>query len=176
MITIIYDDVCMARDPNTARKGFESLQEVLMSTQVESIPDERWFTLMKMVLMQPPDITLQVSRISSLSLIGRMFLTLMPVLSNRKENWSRLEDFTIAVATMASENLRSGRASPLFETTVHTVTNICNVMSISGFSDGPQGVNFCQWISETLLYELEKVGACGGEASMLAAARSSKPK
>eukprot|EP01082_Thalassiosira_pseudonana_P012873 g11568.t1 g11568 contig6:110020-115493(-) len=112
MITIIYDDVCMARDPNTARKGFESLQEVLMSTQVESIPDERWFTLMKMVLMQPPDITLQVSRISSLSLIGRMFLTLMPVLSNRKENWSRLEDFTIAVATMASENLRSGRASP----------------------------------------------------------------
>lgn len=176
MITIIYDDVCMARDPNTARKGFESLQEVLMSTQVESIPDERWFTLMKMVLMQPPDITLQVSRISSLSLIGRMFLTLMPVLSNRKENWSRLEDFTIAVATMVSENLRSGRASPLFETTVHTVTNICNVMSISGFSDGPQGVNFCQWISETLLYELEKVGACGGEASMLAAARSSKPK
>ena len=68
-------------------------------------------------------------------------------------------------------NLQSGRAKPLFETTVQTVTNVVNVLSLSGFNDG-EGGNFCAWVGETLLCELERVGACGGETSLMAAAAS----
>ena len=90
----------------------------------------------------------------------------MPELSNQKEHWSELEEWTIMVASMVSENLRYGRATPLFETTVQTVTNVVNVMTMSGFKVG-EGVNFCAWVGETLLYELEKVGACGGANSVM---------
>jgi brefeldin A-resistance guanine nucleotide exchange factor 1 len=161
MVTLIYNDVCLSQDIKTAEKGFQSLQEVLLSTKVESIPADQWLTLMQMTCTNPPIITLQGSRISSLSLIGRLFLTLMPELSNQSDNWPQLEDFTLQVSKMVGDNLRSGRSTPLFETTVQTVTNMCNVISMSGFNNG-QGINFCAWVGDTLLSELEKVGACGG--------------
>ena len=85
----------------------------------------------------------------------------MPELSNQKANWSELEDWTICVASIVNDNLQAGRSTSLFESTVQTVTNVVNVMSMSGFNDG-EGVNFCSWVGETLLYELEKVGGCGG--------------
>merc|ERR1719203_25050 len=116
---------------------------------------------LRMVASNLPSITSQEARISSLSLIGRLFLILMPNLSNQKENWSELENWTICVASIVSDNLQAGRATPLFETTVQTMTNVVNVMSMSGFNEG-EGVHFCAWVGETLLYELEKAGACGG--------------
>eukprot|EP00956_Cyclotella_meneghiniana_P043318 scaffold264106_cov96-Cyclotella_meneghiniana.AAC.1 len=67
----------------------------------------------------PPDITVEASRIDSLNLIGRLFLTLMPTLSKR-ENYAQLEDLTLEVAKLVRENLRSDRSSSLFEITVHT--------------------------------------------------------
>jgi brefeldin A-resistance guanine nucleotide exchange factor 1 len=161
MVSIMYNDVCLSEDTKTSKKGFESLQEVILSTKVDSIPDEDWLTLMNMTCKTPPVIMLQGCRIDSLSLIGRLFLTLMPELSNRKENWAQLEDCTLEVAKMVGENLRSDRSSPLFEMTVHTVSNMCNVMSMAGFNTGT-GINFCSWVGDTLLCELEKVGACGG--------------
>merc|ERR1711957_664853 len=140
------------------------------STKVESIPVTKWFTFLNLVATQPPSITLQEARICSLSLIGRLCCTLIMELSNKKENWSQLEDWTICVASIVSDNLQAGRASPLFENTVQTVTNIVNVMSMSGFNKG-EGGNFCTWVGETLFYELEKVGACGGATSMVASPR-----
>ena len=56
--------------------------------------------------------------------------------------------------------------------TVHTVTNMINVMSMASFNEG-QGINFCSWVGETLFNELEQVGACGGvDESLIAAAGS----
>ncbi|KAL3781675.1 hypothetical protein HJC23_007307 [Cyclotella cryptica] len=102
--------------------------------------------------------------------VANLFLTLVPALSNYSENWAQLEEFTFAVAKMAAESLRLGRATLLFEATVHTVTRLCNVMSIDVFNNC-HGINFCSWVGETLLTELEKVGACGGlDASVLVAA------
>jgi len=172
MVAAIYNDACLAQDGATAKKGFESLDGMVLSTKVESIPVAKWFTFLELVATNPPSITSQEARVCSLSLIGRLFLTLMPELSNQKENWSQLEDWTISVASIVSDNLQAGRATPLFETTVQTVTNVVNVMSMSGFNEG-EGVNFCAWVGETLLYELEKVGACGGATSMMAATRGS---
>ncbi|KAL7540223.1 hypothetical protein ACHAXR_009956 [Thalassiosira sp. AJA248-18] len=170
MVTAIYNDACLSQDGVLAKKGFESLQGIVLSTKVDALPVAKWFTFLQLVATNPPDITSQEARISSLSLIGRLFLTLMPELSNQKENWSELEDWTICVASIVSENLQAGRATPLFETTVQTVTNVVNVVSLSGFNQG-DGVNFCAWVGETLLYELEKIGASGGATSMMAAAR-----
>jgi len=173
MVTAIYNDSCLDVDGATAKKGFESLQGVVLSTKVKSIPMAKWFAFLDLVATNPPSITSKEARVCSISLIGRLILTLMPELSNRKENWSKLEDWTICVASLVSDNLQAGRATPLFETTIQTVTNVVNVMSMSGFNEG-EGVNFCAWVGETLLFELEKVGACGGETSMMAATRGYK--
>jgi hypothetical protein len=126
------------------------------------ISDDQWLTLMEMACKTPPDISMQAARIDSLNLIGRLFMTLMPKLSNQKENWAQLEDYTLAMSKSVGENLRSGRSTPLFEITVHYVTNLCNVMNMSGFNDDGKGINFCSWVGDTLLTELEKVGASGG--------------
>ena len=166
MVTAIYKDACLSQDGTTAKKGFEALQGMFISTRVDSLPVVKWFTFLRMVASNPPTVESQEARISSLSLISKLFLTLIPELSNKKEHWSELEEWTIMVASMVSENLRYGRATPLFETTVQTVTNVVNVMTMSGFKVG-EGVNFCVWVGETLLYELEKVGACGGANSLM---------
>lgn len=174
MITAIYNDACLSQDETIAKKGFESLQGMVVSTRVDSLPVSKWCAFLQMVASNPPTIESQEARIGSLYLISRLFLTLMPELSNQKENWSELEDWTIRVASIVSENLRFGRATPLFETTVQTVTNVVNVMTMSGFNVG-EGVNFCAWVGETLLFELEKVGACGGANSTMAASREKNP-
>jgi hypothetical protein len=161
MVSAIYNDVCLSHDGITAKKGFESLQGMVISTRVDSLPVAKWFKFLSMVASNPPIVESQEARISSLTLISRLFLTLMPELSNQKENWPELEEWTIRVASIVSENLQYGRATPLFETTVHTITNVVNVMTMSGFNEG-EGVNFCAWVGDTLLYELEKVGASGG--------------
>ena len=167
MVDAIYIDACLSQDGTTAKRGFESLQGVVMSTPVDSLPVSKWFAFLKQVATNPPSIEVEEARISSLSLIGRLFLTLMPELSNSKENWSMLEEWTISVASIVSDNLQAGRASSLFETTVQTVTNVVNVMSMSGFNEGnEEGVNFCNWVGETLLFELEKSGATGGVYSI----------
>ena len=166
MVAAIYKDACLAQDNTTAKSGFESLQGLVLSTNIESIPVVKWFIFLNLVATQPPSITSLEARVCSLSLIGRLCLTLIPQLSNQKENWSQLEDWIMNIALIVSDNLQAGRASPLFETTVQTVTNIVNVISMSGFNEG-EGVNFCVWVGETLFYELEKVGAGGGATSML---------
>ena len=164
MVTAIYKDACLSQDDNIAKRGFESLQGIVLSTKVESIPVGKWLDFLDMVASNSPSISVQAARISSLGLIGRLFLTLMPELSNAKENWSQLEDFTISSASVVNENLRAGRATTLFETTVEIVTNVVNVLSIAKQMSmaAAEGGSFCAWVSETLLYELEQVGACGG--------------
>jgi hypothetical protein len=169
MVTAIYNDACLSTDETTAKKGFESLQGMVVSTPLESMPVPKWLSFLRMVASSPPGIDCPGARAHHLSLAGRLFLTLVPDLSNQKENWTELEESTIAVAAIIRNNLQSGRAKPLFETTVQTVTNVVNVLSLSGFNDG-EGGNFCAWVGETLLCELERVGACGGESSLMAAA------
>ena len=164
MVTAIYNDACLSSDGRVAKRGFESLQGIVQSTKMDSIPVERWLNFLEMVTSNPPSLSKHEARISSLQLIGRLFLTLMPTLSNEKEIWSQLEDFTISSALLVHENLRSGRTTTLFESTVQTITNVVNVMSMPKEISiaNVQGENFCAWVSETLLFELEQVGACGG--------------
>lgn len=164
MVTAIYNDACLSPEDNVAKRGFESLQGIVLSTKVDSIPVGKWLDFLDMVASNSPRILAQAARISSLGLIGRLFLTLMPELSNEKDNWSQLEDFTISSASVVNENLRAGRATALFETTVEIITNVVNVLSIAKQMSlaTAEGGTFCTWVSETLLYELEQVGACGG--------------
>ena len=177
MVNAIYNDACLSEDGSTSKKGFEALQGIVISTRVNSLHVAKWFTFLRMVVSNPPSIEVDTShegRMSHLSLLSRLFLTLMPELSNEKENWSELEELTISVATIVSDNLRYGRKTPLFETTVQMVTNVVNVMTMPGFKVG-EGVNFCAWVGETLLYELEKVGASGGANIAIVSARGMNP-
>ena len=99
MISVIYNDVCLSEDEKSSKKGFESLHEVILSSNMDLIPHDQRLTLIQMACTNPPSIR-HPSRIDSIIFIGRLFLTLMPELSNQTENWAQLEDFTIEVAKM----------------------------------------------------------------------------
>jgi hypothetical protein len=177
MVNAIYNDACLSEDGITSKKGFEAIQGMVISTRVDSLPAAKWFTFLRMVVTNPPSIEEaphHEGRMSHLVLLSRLFLTLMPELSNERENWSELEECAIATATIVSDNLRYGRKTPLFETTVQMITNVVNVMTMPGFKVG-EGVNFCAWVGETLLYELEKVGASGGANIAIVSARGMNP-
>ncbi len=100
MVTAIYNDACLSTDETTANRGFESLQGMVVSTPLVSLPVSKWLTFLRMVASNPPSINTPGARVHHLSLVGRLFLTLMPDLSNQRDNWSELEESTIAVAAI----------------------------------------------------------------------------
>ena len=78
------------------------------------------------------------------------------------------------MAVLVGENLREGRrgkVSPLFESTLQSVTFLCNHLVSENFSGNPE---YGIWVSDTLFSELEKVGAGGGSSKNLAATKSSE--
>jgi hypothetical protein len=90
-------------------------------------------------------------------------------LSGDRGNWEDLSDIVNQMVILVGENLREGRrgtVSPLFESTLQSITFLSNHMVSEEFTgDAEYGV----WVSETLLSELEKVGAGGGSIKNVAA-------
>ena len=90
-------------------------------------------------------------------------------LSKNRDNWEDLTDIVNQMAVLIGENLREGRrgtVSPLFESTLQTMTFLCNHMVSEEFTGDHE---YGGWVSDTLLSELEKVGAGGGAMRNVAA-------
>jgi len=78
------------------------------------------------------------------------------------------------MVVLVGENLREGRrgtVSPLFESTLQSITFLSNHMVSEEFTGDTE---YGSWVSDTLLSELEKVGAGGGSIKNVAATRTSK--
>jgi hypothetical protein len=172
-VAVAVYSVCRSSDPEVSRHGFECYQRIICRTAVGEIPDEKWIAIMYLMVNKQPPVVADISRGNTFAVLGQLVVAVVPELSHRPDNYDDLVDLIGQVAALARENLRHGRrgsVSPLFEKTLQTVTYLSNHMMTDEWKGEPE---FSAWASETLLAELEKVGAAGASLKNQAAVKPS---
>jgi len=168
-VTVAFYSVCRSEDPNVSRQGSDCFQRFVMSTDVESLPEDKWISILFLIVDKQPPVEAHEARVNTFAILCKVLLMTVGVLSGRKSNWDDLNDIISQTADVAGENLQEGRrgtVSPLFESTLQAVTFLSNHMVSSEFEGDKE---YGQWASDTLLDELEKVGALGGSYKNLQA-------
>jgi len=171
-IAVAFYAVCRNFDPNTSLQGTDCFQRFIAATPMGSLPDEKWIVLLHLIVNKQPPVTSEAPRLNCCILLCKILLMSIAHLSKNKEYWEDLTDIVNQMAVLVGENLRAGRrgkVSPLFESTLQSVTFLCNHLVSENFTGNPEYGN---WVSDTLLSELEKVGAGGGSSKNLAATKS----
>jgi hypothetical protein len=161
-VAVAFYSVCRSEDPGVSQQGSDCFQRFVMSTDVESLPEEKWISILFLIVDKQPPVTAHETRVNTFAILCKVLLMTVGFLSKRKTNWDDLNDIISQTADVAGENLQEGRrgtVSPLFESTLQAVTFLSNHMVSSDF-DGDK--EYGQWACDTLLTELEKVGALGG--------------
>jgi hypothetical protein len=172
-VAVALYSVCRSTDPDTSRRGVECYQRIVLQTSIEQIPDEKWIAILHLMVNKQPPLVADESRVNTFSALGQLFCKLIPTLSKKLDNHEDLYDLVNSYASLAAENLREGRkgsVSPLFESTLQTVTYRSTHMTTEDWDGEPE---FSAWASETLIVELEKVGAAGASSVYQAATQKS---
>lgn len=160
-IAVAVYSVCRSVDVDVSRNGVECFQRIILRTGIDQIAQEKWVAVLYLIINKQPPTTADVSRGNTFSLLGQLLNMVLPSLSYSKDNRDDLVDLIHATASLAQDNLQQGRrgsVSPLFQKTLQTVTYLSNNMVTEEWTGEPE---FSAWASETLLHELEKVGAAG---------------
>ena len=153
-------------DPETSQTAYDCFQRIILTTEVEQIADDKWLALLKVVSNKQAPIEYDETRVHTFATYGEVLLYVTPVLTQEKENWKPLTEFTKQFAIMADENLRKGRGSKaLFEKTISTVTTMSNVLGSREFQGDRR---YSKWASDSLFTVLEKNGAGGGSSKNVA--------
>jgi hypothetical protein len=161
-VAVAFYSVCRSTDPIVSRQGSDCFQRFVMSTDIESLPDDKWIAILFLIVDKQPAAAAHETRINTCAILCKVLLMTVGHLSNNKDNWEDLTDVITQTADVVGENLREGRngtVRPLFESTLQAVTFLSNHMVSSEFGGSDE---YGQWASETLLTELEKFGAAGG--------------
>lgn len=162
---------CRSSDPEVSQHGCECYQRVILNTAVDQIPDEKWIAILYLMVNKQPPLVATESRRNCFTLLGQLLVRVVPELSHKPDNRDDLYDLLASTASLAHENLRSqgrrGSVSPLFDATLQTVTYLSNHMATDEWKGEAE---FSAWASETLLSELERVGAAGATLQSKAAA------
>lgn len=161
-IAVAYYSVCRQPDASMSRQGTDCFQRFISSTKMDSLPDETWLTILHLIVMKQPPVTAEDSRVHCCGILGKILLMTIARLSADKGNWEDLTDIVNQMAVLIGENLvagRQGAVSPLFGSTLQSITFLCNHMVSEEFTGDKE---YGDWVSDTLLSELEKVGASGG--------------
>lgn len=154
--------VCRSADEESSTCGMQCYERLMKETGVNEVPDDKWLAILYLMVNKQPPLAAVISRANTFQVLGQVVMMVLPPLSHRSENWEDLTDLIQQIAGVAAENLREGRqgsVSPLFEKTVEVVTHCSNSMMAEDFGGDKE---FSSWASETLLAELERVGAGGG--------------
>jgi hypothetical protein len=168
-VAVAFYSVCRSEDPNVSRQGSDCFQRFVMSTDMKSLPEEKWISILFLIVDKQPPVEAHETRVNTFAILCKVLLMTVGFLSKRKMNWDDLNDIISQTADVAAENLQEGRrgtVSPLFESTLQGVTFLSNHMVSSEFEGNKE---YGQWASDTLLDELEKVGALGGSYKNLQA-------
>mmetsp|Transcript_12572 Transcript_12572/g.14372 ORF Transcript_12572/g.14372 Transcript_12572/m.14372 type:complete len:534 (-) Transcript_12572:161-1762(-) len=168
-IVIAFYSVCRNSDPEKTDRATDCFQRLVSSTEVESISDETWLTILHLVVMKQPTVQTEVARLNCCEIFIKILLATVAHLSRNHENWEDLTDIINRMTLIIGENLREGRkgaVSPLFESTRQSITFLSNYMISEDFKGNKE---YGAWTSESLLSELEKVGAGGGSSKNMAA-------
>jgi hypothetical protein len=150
--------VCRSSDPEASRHGLDCFRRIILRTQIDQIPDEKWIAILYLMVNKQPPLVAEVSRGNTFTILGHLLARVLPTLTHRENLREDLVDIITQLAALTEENLRQSRrgaASPLFEKTLQTATYLSNHM-ISDEWGGERRIS--TWASETLLSELEKVG------------------
>jgi hypothetical protein len=159
---------CRSTDPEVSQHGCECFQRVILQTAVDQIPDDKWIAVLYLMVNKQPPMVAFGSRVNCFSLLGQLVTLVVPELSKNPENKDDLFDLVSSMASLAAENMAHGKngvASPLFDTTLQTITYVSNHMLTPEWRGE---ADFSTWASETLLSELEKVGAEGASTALKA--------
>jgi hypothetical protein len=160
-IAVAIYSVCRSPDPIVSRQGVKCYRSIILKTDVDQIPDDKWVDVLFLMVNKQPPIAATASRGNTFSILGQLLAHVLPHLSHNEELRDDLVDLMQQVAQLAQENLRQGRrgsVSPLFELTLETVTNLNNQMTTDEWNGEAE---FSSWAGDTLLAELERVGAAG---------------
>lgn len=161
-VAVAFYSVCRSEDPDVSRQGSDCFQRFVMSTDVQSLPAEKWISMLFLIVDKQPPVEAHETRINTFAILCKVLLMTLGLLSKQKSNWDDLNDVISQTADVADENLQEGRkgsVSPLFQSTLQAVTFLSNHL-VSDEFDGDK--EYGQWACDTLLAELEKVGAMGG--------------
>jgi hypothetical protein len=177
-VAVAVYSVCRSSDSEVSDHGLQCYQRIICTTAVSEIPDEKWIAIMYLMVNKQPPVVADISRANTFDVLGQLMMAVVPELSHRPDNYDDLVDLISQVSGLARENLRDrqgrrGNVSPLFEKTVQIVTYISNYMLTDEWKGEPE---FSAWASETLLAELEKVGAAGASLKNQAAVKPSSPQ
>lgn len=175
-VAVAFYSVCRSTDPTVSREGSDCFQRFVMSTEVETLPDNKWIAILFLIVDKQPRAAAHETRINTCSILCKVLLMTVGHLSNNKDNWEDLTDVISQTADVIRENLQEGRngmVRPLFESTLQAVTFLSNHMVSSEFGGSDE---YGQWASETLLAELEKFGAAGGVSRNIEATSKRRPQ
>ena len=171
-IAVAYYSVCRQPDPMMSRQGADCFQRFIASTKMSSLPDDTWLTLLHLIVLKQPPVSTEDARVNCCSILAKVLLMSIAHLSGDRCNWEDLSDIVNQMVILVGENLREGRrgtVSPLFESTLQSITFLSNHMVSEEFTGDAE---YGTWVSETLLSELEKVGAGGGSIKNVTATRT----
>jgi hypothetical protein len=164
-IVLVFYNTFTSSESEASRQAIECLQQITLTLQVDSVSKGTWMELLDLMLSKQPQIDDFDRRVRATDFLGKILLMAIPELSNDNESWDSLAAIVTKFATFIRDNLQAGRrnsrVSTLFESTVQTATNLSNVFYFLAESKDGHG-EFLSWAGETLLFELEKVGAAGG--------------
>lgn len=159
---------CRSTDPEVSQHGCECFQRVILQTSVDQIPGDKWIAVLYLMANKQPPMVAVESRVNCFSLLGQLVNRLLPELSKHPENRDDLCDLVSSMASLAAENMMYGRkgvAPPLFDATLQTITYLSNHMLTPEWRGE---ADFSTWASETLMSELEKIGADGASTALKA--------
>jgi len=169
-IAVSFFKVCCVNDPDSSQQALRCFQNFLHCTQVQSMSDKNWIDILAVLVSnKQPSTEFEASRANTLTIILKTLLKTFPSSSSGRENWDDLSNIINRIAGLIRENLRGGRRGTersLFERTVDITTQTVNEIVEDDFGGEEE---YCKWTSETLVVELENVGASGGTFKQLAA-------
>lgn len=158
VVVAVYS-VCRSPDPEFSRHGVDCFRRIVLRTRVEEIPDEKWISIMYLMVNKQPSLVFEGSRGNCYSLLGHTLARVLPSLSHKVELREDLEDLMKQFAGLTNDNLRQSQhesSSPLFQKTLQATTYLSNHMTSDEWAGESK---FSAWASEALLTELEKAGA-----------------
>lgn len=160
-VAVAVYSVCRSQDLKVSSDAIKCYRRLVVQAHVDDITDEKWIDILFLMVSKQPPISADTSRGQAFALLSQVMGHVVAKLSHNLEFRDDLVDLFQQFASLAQDNLRQGRrgtVSSLFEQTMQSVTDLNNLIT-GGQWNGE--VEFGAWASETLLAELERVGAAG---------------
>lgn len=154
-VAVAVYSVCRSADSEVSTEAVKCFRRIILQTDVNQIPGEKWIAIMYLMVNKQPSATAEISRGNCFSILGQLFVRVLPAISKLESEREDLEDLVLQYAALAEENLEQNRRGKLYEKTQQTITYVSSSLRSEQYNGDKE---FSKWTINTLLKELEKVG------------------